>query len=232
MNRANMSPRRTRETRLRSRERAPKPVEIRRVEDDPFERAKRPLEPNLGVPVQDARWRERVDELRHDAALEGLFHGGSVEATRNAGGAQERHEQGRLGVALPIAVRQHTRRREIVRGVVPERNLVSNEAIDGRNALAWADLRACQASFAPPLLEGRMVEVEQLGRCKQTRIGRAVGNGTGVENRQNLWGNRHAETVGAQARARLNRAVTEKATPEAPPARLPEADQPSAGEHE
>jgi len=49
--------------------------------------------------------------------------------------AQERHQQGGLGVALTMAVPQHVAGRDVIRPVVAKGNVVAHEIVDGANPI-------------------------------------------------------------------------------------------------
>jgi hypothetical protein len=74
---------------------------------------------------------DRIDELRHDPALERLVDGETMQPAVDTERAEQRHEKRALRVALAVSVSQHFGRRYVVRAIVTESDLVSDEVISG-----------------------------------------------------------------------------------------------------
>ena len=58
-----------------------------------------------------------------------------MKAARHSKGAQKRHQQGALRVALPIAIGQHPGRRQRIIGVVTEQDFVADKVIGGTDTV-------------------------------------------------------------------------------------------------
>ena len=93
----------------RSAESAAKPVEVLIVEDDTLEAPPFVIDLHLDPGVEDLGGRERIDDGGDDPFLQPLVDGGGMESARDLDCAQERHEQGGLGVALAVAIGERTR---------------------------------------------------------------------------------------------------------------------------
>ena len=120
--------------------------------------------------------------------LETLVDRGTVEAAADPVAAQQGHQQGGFGVALPVAVGQYRRSREVVGSVVPEGDLVANEVVDRPDPGGLGQVRPTEVSAERP--QSWMVEVQQRGgpemgivhpvepTDRETRCGEALPGGT------------------------------------------------------
>ena len=84
--------------------------------------------------------------------------------TGTPGAAQQRHEQRRLGVALPEAVGQNLRRRDVVAGVVAERDFVPHEPVDGADPRR--EVKAGPSTLLGEVAQRGVLVVEQAGRAE------------------------------------------------------------------
>jgi hypothetical protein len=122
---------------------------------------------DLDPAVDDPLRRQPVGQAGYRALLQRLVDGEAVKAAGDARRAQQRHQQGRLGVALADAVGQHTRRGQLVTLVVSEGDLVAHEVASRADAVMGG-----QRSSAAPRHERlyRPVRQIQQGRGGQMRM--------------------------------------------------------------
>ncbi len=131
------------------------------VEDGPLQIDPLPIEFSLDPGMKDVPGRNRIDQLRHDPALQTLVDGKAMKAAGDAQAAQKRHQQRALGVALPVPIDKDTRGWQRIIRVVAKENFNAHEIVGRADPLGWRQRRP--ATGRDQVLDRRSPEIEKRG---------------------------------------------------------------------